>query len=220
MHGGGSFPHTPAKEYRVHEGSIGGDFKGFVLVHQAAQALNKIICDEFIGAGLHVLPIQASGGVIAKRSRIVRWSVGIFKQALKHNLLPVTYGDVALDLAQGCSIISGEEIIRYLSGKLEVDRVILGSDVEGIYTQDPKKSPNGQKISLVTPRNVHEVLGVAEGSTGIDVTGGMGLKVRALLAIVKSDHRVECEIVNVMRPRVLESLLRGERGVGTVVRYK
>ncbi len=218
VHGGGSFPHTPAVQHRVHEGAKNGDFGGFVLVQQAAAELNKIVGDEFVAAGLDVFRVQPSAGALAKRSRITQWNADVFKKALDRGLLPVTYGDVALDLAQGCCILSSEEIIRYLSTKLAVDRVILGSDVGGLFTQDPKTGPEAERVPLITPRNFRQFMKYAQGSAGIDATGGMELKIRLLLEVVKRNRNVECEIVNISHTGVLESVLLGKRGMGTVIR--
>lgn len=219
VHGGGSFPHTPAAEYRVHEGAKKGGFRGFVVVQQAATALNRIVVDEFVKAGLNAWGVQPSAGAIARRSRIIRWDVGVFRRALENGVLPITYGDVVFDLAQGCSIASGEEIIRYLSTKLPVDRVILGSDVNGLFLQDPKQNPLAERVSQVTQRNFREVMNYARGSGGIDVTGGMQLKIRLLLDVVTRRRQIECEIANISQAGTLESLLSGKRGIGTVVRY-
>jgi isopentenyl phosphate kinase len=219
VHGGGSFPHTPAAEYRVHEGAKKGRFRGFVMVQQAAADLNRIVVREFVQVGVNAWGVQPSVGAIARRSRIIRWDIGAFRKALENDILPVTYGDVGFDLGQGCSILSGEEIIRYLATKLPVDRVIVGSDVNGLFLQDPKSNPQAEKVALVTKRNFREVMNYARGSGGIDVTGGMQLKIRLLLEIVTRHRQIECEIANISQAGTLESLLLGKRGLGTVVRY-
>ena len=51
-HGGGSFPHKPAKDYRTNEGIVNGQsFKGIALVQDAASKLNRIIVLGLKGLG-------------------------------------------------------------------------------------------------------------------------------------------------------------------------
>ena len=56
--------------------------------------------------------------MLSEHSKIVWWNTQILQKMLKIGMLPVLYGDVVMDVAQGCSIISTEEIFFYLAKKI------------------------------------------------------------------------------------------------------
>ncbi|MEM7820296.1 MAG: isopentenyl phosphate kinase, partial [Candidatus Aenigmatarchaeota archaeon] len=114
-HGGGSFPHVPAKEYRVKDGIISEkSIKGISLVQDAASQLNRIVVRALIDAGENAISVQPSAAAFMKDGKIFKWYVEPIAEMLKHNMLPVFYGDVVLDLDKGCSIASTELLIDNL----------------------------------------------------------------------------------------------------------
>ena len=40
------------------------------------------------------------------------------------------------------AVLSGDQIVKYLAENLKPEKVVLGSDVDGIYNKDPKKYPD------------------------------------------------------------------------------
>ena len=58
-------------------------------------------------------------------------------------MVPVLYGDVVLDANEDLkmAVISGDQLVSYLSLKLKPERIILGSDVDGIFDRDLKNTP-------------------------------------------------------------------------------
>jgi len=219
-HGGGSYPHVPAKKYRTHLGLIDDDsLTGVALVQDAASRLNKIVVGSLLQAGEPAVSIQPSSAAVAKDSKIVSWDLSALKLMLEAGLVPVPYGDVGMDLAKGVCILSTEEIFRYLSVELKPSRVIVGSDVDGVYDEDPQKNARAKKIPLITLENAVEVLPSLGGANTVDVTGGMRSKVLTLLELVR-EVDVECEVLNLLVPGNLEDALNGERGRGTLIRRR
>ncbi|MCK4405450.1 MAG: amino acid kinase, partial [Hadesarchaea archaeon] len=98
---------------------------------------------------------------------------------------------------------------------LEVSRVILGVDVDGVYTADPKKNRGAKLMRRVTLANRAKLVRSLGAAGGRDVTGGMANKVRELLAL--AERGVEAEIVNATKPGTLRRAILGERGLGTRV---
>jgi isopentenyl phosphate kinase len=123
-----------------------------------------------------------------------------------------------VDLDKGFCILSTEEIFRFLAVQLKPSRVIIGSDVDGVYDSDPHLNPKATKRSLITPNNVGLILKSLGAATTVDVTGGMRSKVLKLLELVQEVDDVECEVLNLLVPGNLEDALNGERGRGTIIR--
>tara|TARA_Y100000294_G_scaffold166635_1_gene175116 strand:- start:271 stop:990 length:720 start_codon:yes stop_codon:yes gene_type:complete len=214
-HGGGSYPHIPANKYQVHKGLKGSvDFKGVPLVQDAAARLNRLVVSELINAGENGISIQPSASILAKSSKIIKWDVRIIQEMLKLNLLPVVYGDVVIDVGQRYSIVSTEEIFFYLANNLDIKRIVIGSDVDGVIDNSSK---SGKKVDVITPSDRKWISASLRGAKTIDVTGGMRSKVELLLCLAE-EKGVESEILNATKPGLLELALRGKKGTGTIIR--
>jgi isopentenyl phosphate kinase len=137
---------------------------------------------------------------------------------LDKDLLPVPYGDLGMDLVKGFCILSTEEILRYISTRLKISRVIIGTNVDGVYNKDPRNK-DAKIIPLITLENMSKVLPSLGGANTADVTGGMRTKVLTLIELVKKIN-VECEILNISVPGVLEKVLNGEKVGCTIIRRK
>ena len=218
-HGGGSYPHVPAERYKTHLGIVGEESRmGSALVQDAASRLNRIVVNALLAAGEPAISVQPSSSALARDSRIIEWRLEAVKLMLASGLLPVPYGDVGVDLDKGFCILSTEEIFRFLAVQLKPSRVIIGSDVDGVYDSDPHLNPEATKRSLITPNNVGLILKSLGAATTVDVTGGMRSKVLKLLELVQEVDDVECEVLNLLVPGNLEDALNGERGRGTIIR--
>ena len=114
--GGGSYPHVPASEYKTNGGVNGKkSYEGIAKVQDAASRLNRIVVKELIDAGENAMSIQLSSCCVTENGRIRQMYTEPMKRLLDYDMIPVPYGDVAIDLKKGCCIISTEEILRFLT---------------------------------------------------------------------------------------------------------
>lgn len=91
------------------------------------------------------------------------------------------------------------------------DLLILLSDIDGLYTDDPHRNPDAKliyKVRELTP----ELLAVAQGKGSDLGTGGMTTKLRAA-AMVMENH-MDMVIANGKNPEILYDIVAGEP-VGT-----
>jgi isopentenyl phosphate kinase len=217
-HGGGSFPHRFAEMFKTNLGIVNTDsYAGISLVQDSAATLNRIVVKSLIKAGENAISIQPSSALVAENGRIKRWNIEPIKEMLKHGLLPVPYGDVALDIKKGCSIISTEEILNYLARRFKPKRIILAGITDGVFTSDPQKDPNAKLIPIINSRNYNDVRKYLTGSAGIDVTGGMLHKIDRIFELTRI--RIEAEVINGQKTGHLKRALLGERELGTIIRF-
>ena len=95
---------------------------------------------------------------------------------------------------------------------VEADLLILLSDIEGLYTDDPHKNPDAKMIADVWTID-EKILGMAKGSTGSNVgTGGMATKLTA--AKIATYSGADMIITNGENVSVIEDIVEGI-GVGT-----
>jgi isopentenyl phosphate kinase len=131
---------------------------------------------------------------------------------LQAGLIPLLHGDLVFDESRGIGVLSGDRIASLVGNKLGASRILLGSDVDGVYSQNPKTFPSATLITEVTSKNFRSVLNASKGPSG-DATGGMGEKVRQALQMAKNG--CECYIFNLRERNSLRKILQGEKMVGT-----
>ena len=182
VHGAGSFGHPPAKKYKIGEKFDESEYPqkriGFCETQNAVKKLNMYICEAFIDEGLPVVAIPASSFMRATNKRITDGNLDSFKRYLEKGFIPVIYGDVVLDDELEICVISGDQLIQYLAKNLNPDMVVLGTDVDRVYNKNPKTHDDAiffDKFSSL------DDLDTLEGTTNVDVTGGMVGKIKELL---------------------------------------
>ena len=138
--------------------------------------------------------------------------LSIIKQLLDTGLVPVMYGDAVLDTEQGFAILSGDQLIVRLAIELDAERVIFGSDVDGIFTSNPKLNPEAKLITKVSLSNMTADVG---DTTFTDVTGGMMGKLNEAEDAVKAG--TEVVFLNATADNRVRMALRGEKVMGTLL---
>jgi glutamate 5-kinase len=100
-----------------------------------------------------------------------------------------------------------DTLAALVAGVVEADALIILSDVEGLFTADPRKDPDARLLSqvdAVTP----ELLALAGGSGSQVGTGGMATKIRAAARV--TELGVRCLITSGAVPGRLRSVMSGE----------
>ncbi len=214
--GGGSYPHVPAKKYKTVDGIINEkSLKGIAEVQDAAARLNRIIVRALLDAGENAVSLQPSSVTLTKNSRVIEFYTKPLGLFLKRNMIPVVYGDVGLDLKRGCSIISTEELFVFLAKKIKPKKIISVGIVDGVFTIDPLKGCKGKLIPEITSKNYPQIKKMLAGGAGIDVTGGMLLKVEKYLEL--SSMGIKSYIINGRVKNRLKEALLGKKVKGTII---
>jgi isopentenyl phosphate kinase len=216
VHGGGSFGHSVAARYNVHLGfKSGNQILGFTKTIQAMRKLNLIFVEELQNVGLPAVPLQPSAISIQEDSKLSDMFTKTLKFALNLDCIPVLWGDAVFDEKQGYSILSGDHIVPFLVQKLEFERVIFGTNVDGVFDCDPNTNKNAKLIRLIKLDNIEKILGNISGSKTTDVTGGMRRKILELLPLVEKGLQVE--IINAKKPGYILHSLLGNKALGTLI---
>lgn len=93
----------------------------------------------------------------------------------------------------------------------KADLLILLSDIDGLYTEDPHKNPNATLLSEVEEITSQIIAMTGGAVTGLG-TGGMQTKLHA--AKIATENGIEMVIANGNNPEVLYDIVNGE-SVGT-----
>jgi len=216
VHGGGSFGHPIAKKYNLSEGYTNpSQVIGFSETHLAMTKLNSFVIDALIKHNVNAVVVQPSSCVVTKAGRIKRMELKPINRMLKMGLVPVLYGDAVLDSENGFSILSGDQLVSSLAIHFDASKIIIGGDVDGICTADPKSSPSANLISYVTLEELKAKKYEIEGSKATDVTGGMLGKIHELIPAIA--HNIPALLVNASKPWRVYEALSGEEVIGTII---
>jgi len=175
LHGGGSYGHPVARRYRVSEGLQRSSLRGLAETRYWMTILNAKVTRALVDAGIPAVPMQTSAFTICERGAVKRIFLEPLKALLSMRAVPLAYGDVVMDTALGFSILSADVLAAELAIRLGAERLVYALAVDGVYTANPDAVSTAR---LLTELSADAVESVASGGTGIDVTGGMRLKLR------------------------------------------
>ncbi|MFN8474432.1 MAG: isopentenyl phosphate kinase [Anaerolineae bacterium] len=214
-HGSGSFGHVAAQRWRMLDGLV--SWRAYAEVGAAAARLNRHVADALLTAGVPAVTFQPSASAVAENGRIVEMALGPLKTVLDGGATPLVYGDVAVDTARSYCIISTETIFSYLAARLAPKRIILAGQVDGVYSHDPLQDPLALPVARLTPSAWDSVAHTLQGAAGVDVTGGMASKVRAMLDIVRAQPDVTVHLLSGLRANAIRDALLGRDLGGTLI---
>ena len=106
-----------------------------------------------------------------------------------------------------------DSLSAIVAALVEADLLILLSDIDGLYTDDPRKNKDAQFIQMVEELS-EELMEMGTASTGSDVgTGGMNTKLIA--AQIATSSHIDMVIANSKDIKVLHRILDGQN-IGTL----
>ncbi len=207
-HGSGSFGHVPAERHGTRQGvSSAEGWWGFVEVFREARALNQLVLESLLEAGLPVVAFPPSAAVIAAGGKVQTWDLQPLKAALVTGLIPLINGDVIFDTRVGGTILSTEELFAHLALILKPQRILLAGIEAGVWQDYPN---NKQLVETITPASFDPQSSALTGASAIDVTGGMRKKVEIMLGLVRQMPELEGLIFSGEEPGLIYQALLGD----------
>jgi isopentenyl phosphate kinase len=214
VHGAGSYGHVMAKRFELQKGRVRpGQEEGVSKVALDVRELDLLVLKELVSAGLNAVAISPGSCATLRDGKLAHLDLDRFRAYLEVGVVPVTYGDVTLDVTRSFGICSGDQLITRLAEGLRPKRVIFVTDVDGVFDRDPHLHSDAQLLADID-RAVLDRLPRSERCD--DVTGSIYSKIDYMLAL--SAHTDECIILNGMVPGRLECALRGASTICSKVR--
>ncbi len=171
--GGGSFAHYAVLKYRRESPQV-----LLVKCHQATRSLNRIIVDYLVENGIPATAVQTSSIICMSKGDFEVFSKPV-ELMLGSGIIPVIYGECVLG-EDGVHVISTERVFEVLSRYIRPSRIVLLTDVNGIYTCNPRVCRDARLIEKITPENIKSILEVLKSVATSDVTGGIYGKVLSM----------------------------------------
>ena len=165
---------------------------------------------------------QNSGQVLMTKNTIVnpvsrRNVMNTFEELFALNVVPIVNENDTVATYE-IEIGDNDTLSAIVAALIDADLLILLSDIDGLYTDDPRQNPNAEFIEQVDELT-EEFMHMGKASTGSNVgTGGMNTKMIAAKIATSSD--VDMIIANSKDIGVLHRLLSGENEGTLFVAHK
>ena len=135
-----------------------------------------------------------------------------FSELLKLGVIPIVNENDSVATYE-YMVGDNDNLSAIVASLMEADLLILLSDVEGLFTDDPRRNPNAGFIEYVEKLD-ETMMGMGKESSGSSYgTGGMSTKLQATWTATKSG--CDMVIVNASDMKVIHDIVQGENR-GTV----
>ena len=136
-----------------------------------------------------------------------------FEKLISMGVIPIVNENdtVAIDELE-LEIGENDSLSAVVAKLCHADLLIILSDIDGLYSSDPRKDPDAKLIPVVTEINEH-IEGIAGGAGSALGTGGMATKINA--AKIANEAGIDMVIMNGEDPDKLYGLFAND-GTGTL----
>ncbi len=137
-----------------------------------------------------------------------------FEELFKLGVIPIVNENdtVATDELEDLEIGDNDTLSALVTAMIHGDLLILLSDIEGMYSDDPKKNPDAVLFHTIEDLN-ESVFGMAKGSSSSVGTGGMQTKLSA--ARIATESGADMVIANGDKVEHILDIIDGKR-LGTL----
>ena len=181
---------------------------------QAAAAVGQCelmyVYDRLFGTYNHTIAqILLTGEDLRDEERYRNFSNTVGR-LLELGVLPVINENDTISTVE-IAVGDNDTLSALVAVRVKADLLILMTDIDGLYTSDPRKDPDAKLITEVTEISEELLAGAGGGGSQLS-TGGMATKLAAAEICMKNN--TDMMIVNSARPAILYDVLEG-KAVGT-----
>jgi isopentenyl phosphate kinase len=214
VHGAGSFGHISVKQYGLARGfKSRSQLKGLALTRSKLLEWELILDKTLLKHGVPLMPFRTSDFVVARKGRIVSAELRPIQECLSLGCVPLSGGDIVMDLRARFSVVSGDQLAAYLAIKFHASGLIFGVDVDGVFDTNPRVYRKAKLLEKLTLHQASQIVSKATAHTGTDVTGGMAGKV--MEAVVAARRGIPVCFVNLTKDERLVKAALNRPVLGT-----
>lgn len=202
VHGTGAVGKPPAIEHGFADaGALPSNRAQLACeIHRRLRDLNQAVVRTLLDSGIPAIGIDPglllNDGFDGWRAQA---SGAFFHDLLKHQVVPVLYGDMIPGPDGVFRVLSSDVIACQLAIELEADHLIFLSNVPGVFS-DGNGGGDQKILAEVDPSTLAQP-GLFEATDSADVSGGMGAKLR--MAIHAATYCQSCWIGSGRTPGLL-----------------
>lgn len=135
--------------------------------------------------------------------------INTIDELLNMDIIPIINENdtVVVDELEGNNIGDNDMLSAIVSRLVEADRLIILTDIDGLYDSNPRTNPDAVKINVVEKID-RQIMDMAAGSGSNRGTGGMVTKLQA--ASYATKRGIEVHVINGSKPQNLYKVFEGE----------
>ncbi len=188
-----------------------------ISMRQACAAIGQpLLMQEYRQAfsnyGIEVAQVLLTADVLANRQSYLNLRSAV-ETLLGLGVVPIFNENDSVSTDEiGSAFGDNDTLSAYVASKIDADLLIMLSDIDALYDDDPRKNPEAARITTVE-KITSEIENVAGSSGSTFAVGGMVTKIRA----AKIAGRAGCQMViaSGKEDRILERIVSGEE-IGTL----
>ena len=211
IHGVGSFGHPPVINYNLHKGYK--DPKQLNHLSETQYDVNKLralISEELLKANIPVNLMHASSFAIGDKGKISRYNFDSLKGFLSLGMVPLIGGDMMYDTSMGFSVCGGDQLAVLLTRELHASYLIFATDVDGVFSSDPKLDSEAILLREIKIDRVEQLL-QKMSEEHKDATGRMRGKLLSLLSLKDLINTgLDISIISMQKEGNLKQTLEGK----------
>ncbi len=145
--------------------------------------------------------------------------INTFDTLLSMGIIPIVNENdtVAIDELEGNNFGDNDMLSATVSTLVKADVLIILTDIDGLYTDNPRTNPDARHIDVV--ENIDDsIMHMANGSGSSRGTGGMTTKLNA--AKHCTQNGIDCIVLNGDDPKVLYKVIEDNQSIGTLFMKK
>lgn len=192
-----------AKKYALIVVPGGGKFADVTRDFDQRFALSSAVSHRMAILGMDQFGLLLSD--IVPNSRVFRQFDDV-KEIFEAKAMPILLPSHVLfqdDQLENSWDVTSDSIAAYIGERLNVKKVILVTDVDGIFTKDPKKHGDAKLIERISAKKL--------------LTMNRRTSVDKFLPKLLSKAKIECYVVNGKYSARIEAILAGQRTTCTVI---
>ena len=177
VHGAGSFGHVLAKKHSLQNGLKDPEqIPAAAQVHHDAMELGMLMTETLMENGIPAAAVAPGSCFVMDDGHLVVKDDEAIRSLQDIGIMPVTFGDVVMDRKKGFGICSGDQLMEVMADLFKPDKVVFVSDIDGLYTANPKTDPDAELIRTVTPETLDSVSSQQDGVHAPHVRRGQGVR--------------------------------------------
>ncbi len=206
VHGVGSYGHLPVLRHQLHRGFQSPEqLLPFSHTQSQVMALRRAIVSALQQANIPAVLMLPSSGVTASNFAANEHFFAPVAGFLRIGMIPVLGGDVLADDQVGFSIYGGDAISVDLARYFGADHLLFATDVDGVFTADPRKDETAQRVPQLSLRQMHAV---ALSGRQWDVSGAMAGKLKAIAQVTEQiEQGMTVRLFSMLQPGQLRAAL-------------
>ena len=181
--GVGSPGHFTVLRYKLHKGYSGDEKQnlGLIEAQNAVNRLRQFFLESFLEHKVPTMQVYASSIYESDKMRIIESYTRNIALFLKVGIIPVISGDMVPDKTMGYSVLSGDQILKDLAEKFRPKKIVFGSDVDGLYSSDPKLNPEAKLLPEISHEQIPEIITQLSGEDASGQMKGKIIEIKNLL---------------------------------------